>query len=49
MSIAEFHHGLVLMPNEDMLAFFRKIKLPDFDIKISERILTESVPASVHG
>lgn len=32
---------LVLMPIEDMLAFFRKIKLPDFDIKISERILTE--------
>ncbi|MBA4056334.1 MAG: excinuclease ABC subunit A, partial [Marivirga sp.] len=32
---------LVLMPIEDMLSFFRKIKLPDFDIKISERILTE--------
>jgi excinuclease ABC subunit A len=32
---------LVLMPIEDLLAFFRKIKLPDFDIKISERILTE--------
>lgn len=32
---------LVLMPIEDMLAFFGKIKLPDFDIKISERILTE--------
>ncbi len=32
---------LVLMPIEDMLAFFGKIKLPDFDVKISERILTE--------
>ena len=32
---------LVLMPIEDMLAFFRKIQLPDFDKKISDRILTE--------
>jgi len=32
---------LVLMPIEDMLAFFGKLKLPDYDKKISERILTE--------
>jgi len=32
---------LVLMPIEDLLAFFRKIELPDFDKKISDRILTE--------
>ncbi|AYB30781.1 excinuclease ABC subunit UvrA [Chryseolinea soli] len=32
---------LVLMPIEDMLAFFKKIQLPDFDKKISDRILTE--------
>jgi excinuclease ABC subunit A len=32
---------LVLMPIEDMLVFFRKIKLPVFDIKVSERILKE--------
>lgn len=32
---------LVLMPIEDMFAFFEKIKLPDYDKKISERILKE--------
>jgi len=32
---------LVLMPIEDMLAFFKKIQLPDYDKKISDRILTE--------
>lgn len=32
---------LVLMPIEDTLAFFTTLKLPDYDKKISERILTE--------
>lgn len=32
---------LVLMPIEDTLVFFEKLKLPAFDQKISERILTE--------
>jgi excinuclease ABC subunit A len=32
---------IVLMPIEDTLAFFEKLKLPDFDRKVSERILTE--------
>ncbi|MEJ7643274.1 MAG: excinuclease ABC subunit UvrA [Chryseolinea sp.] len=32
---------LVLMPIEDLLTFFLKIKLPDHDKKISDRILTE--------
>lgn len=32
---------LVLMPIEDTLAFFEKLKLPEFDHKISDRILTE--------
>jgi excinuclease ABC subunit A len=32
---------LVLMPIEDVLTFFEKLKLPDFDKKVSERILTE--------
>jgi excinuclease ABC subunit A len=32
---------LVLMPIEDLLVFFERIKLPEYDKKISERILTE--------
>lgn len=32
---------LVLMPIEDSLSFFENLKLPDFDRKVSERILTE--------
>lgn len=32
---------LVLMPIEDVLTFFSGLKLPDYDKKISERILTE--------
>src|SRR5690606_26904084 len=32
---------LVLMPIEDTLTFFEKLKLPEHDRKISERILTE--------
>jgi excinuclease ABC subunit A len=32
---------IVLMPIEDSLEFFEKLKLPEFDKKISERILTE--------
>jgi excinuclease ABC subunit A len=32
---------LVLMPIEETLTFFEKLKLPDFDRKVSERILTE--------
>ncbi len=32
---------LVLMPVEDVLVFFDKLKLPDYDRKVSERILTE--------
>ncbi|MFN8335177.1 MAG: excinuclease ABC subunit UvrA [Cyclobacteriaceae bacterium] len=32
---------LVLMPIEDVLTFFNGLKLPDYDKKISERILTE--------
>lgn len=32
---------IVLMPIEDALAFFNSLKLPDYDKKISERILTE--------
>lgn len=32
---------LVLMPIEDLLVFFERLKLPDYDKKISERILTE--------
>jgi len=32
---------LVLLPIEDVLVLFKKIKLKDSDIKISERILTE--------
>ncbi len=32
---------LVLMPIEDALIFFDALKLPDYDKKISERILTE--------
>ncbi|MFN3841466.1 MAG: excinuclease ABC subunit UvrA [Cyclobacteriaceae bacterium] len=32
---------LVLMPVEDVSAFFNKLKLSDYDQKISERILTE--------
>lgn len=32
---------IVLMPIEDALSFFNKLKLPDYDKKISERILTE--------
>ncbi len=32
---------LVLMPVEDMLAFFQKLRLPAHERKISERILTE--------
>ena len=29
------------MPIEDLLVFFERLKLPDYDKKISERILTE--------
>lgn len=32
---------IVLMPIEDALAFFQKLKLKEFDQKVSERILTE--------
>lgn len=32
---------LVLMPIEDALVFFDKLKLPDYEQKVSERILTE--------
>lgn len=32
---------LVLMPIEDLLVFFERLKLPDYDKKVSERILTE--------
>ncbi len=32
---------IVLMPIEDALVFFEKLKLPDYEQKISERILTE--------
>ncbi len=32
---------LVLLPIEDALTFFQKIKLPDYEKKISDRILTE--------
>lgn len=32
---------LVLMPIEEVLDFFNKLKLPDYDKKISDRILTE--------
>lgn len=32
---------IVLMPIEDALAFFAKLKLPDFERKVSDRILTE--------
>ena len=32
---------IVLMPIEDALAFFGKLKLPEFDRKVSDRILTE--------
>lgn len=32
---------LVLMPVEEVLEFFDKLKLPDYDRKVSERILTE--------
>ncbi|HTH55783.1 MAG TPA: excinuclease ABC subunit UvrA [Cyclobacteriaceae bacterium] len=32
---------LVLMPIEDGLVFFEKLKLPDYEQKVSERILTE--------
>ena len=32
---------LVLMPIEDTLAFFEKLKLPAYEQKVSERILTE--------
>lgn len=32
---------LVLMPIEDVLAFFEKLKLPQYEQKVSERILTE--------
>lgn len=32
---------LVLMPIEEVLIFFEKLKLPEYDQKISERILTE--------
>jgi excinuclease ABC subunit A len=32
---------LVLMPLEDVLTFFNDLKLPEFDRKVSERILTE--------
>ena len=32
---------LVLLPIEDMVTFFAKLKLPDYDKKISDRILSE--------
>jgi excinuclease ABC subunit A len=32
---------IVLMPIEDALIFFEKLKLPDFERKVSERVLTE--------
>lgn len=32
---------LVLMPIEEVLEFFNKLKLPDYDKKISDRLLTE--------
>lgn len=32
---------LVLLPIEEMLAFFNNLKLPDFDKKVSDRILSE--------
>jgi excinuclease ABC subunit A len=32
---------IVLLPIEDALVFFNKLKLPEFDRKVSERILTE--------
>jgi excinuclease ABC subunit A len=32
---------IVLMPIEDALVFFEKMKLPDFERKVSDRILTE--------
>jgi excinuclease ABC subunit A len=32
---------LVLMPIEELLDFFNKVKLPDFERKVSDRILTE--------
>ncbi len=32
---------IVLMPIEDALVFFEKMKLPEFDRKVSDRILTE--------
>lgn len=32
---------IVLMPIEDALIFFEKLKLPEFDQKVSDRILTE--------
>ena len=32
---------IVLMPIEDALVFFEKIKLPDYERKVSDRILTE--------
>lgn len=32
---------LVLMPIEEVLDFFNRLKLPDFDKKVSDRILTE--------
>jgi excinuclease ABC subunit A len=32
---------LVLMPIEETLQFFEKLKLPDYDKKVAERILTE--------
>lgn len=32
---------LVLMPIEDSYAFFQKLKLPEFEKKVSDRILTE--------
>src|SRR5258708_11611131 len=32
---------IVLMPIEDALVFFEKLKLPDYEQKVSERILTE--------
>jgi excinuclease ABC subunit A len=34
---------LVLMPIEDVLSFFEKIKLPVYDRKVSERILAEII------
>lgn len=32
---------LVLLPIEDTFAFFQKVKLPDFDKKVADRLLTE--------